>query len=481
MLSFYTILQMVEIDFAKVVWEDIIHKLNNKSREIVVPYPRFISLLLEYMMPKYKKVKLMLNPTQVFSVYNWASKPKQLEGTPFTNHMLAICKADVPMESKAPRTSSKAEKKVSQGKIPRAKTGLRRKQYSKHTSESKNKANKGTNPSVLVDNTKSIEDELKTTHTNLGTNVESSSAKISKTIKLEDSSKLMHDVKTDFMDLDSPKDEPIFVQDKNEEAEEADKYEDTHATSHEETEDSLVPYPPSLKIIQLRELTNQVLLLQSQNQKLDLIPFEPKELSSMITILSGEVKELKKHVKEMEFELPEDLKELPTKLDTFTSTVSSPTFHVAELKTLQWKLPADFLALPSQVSSVQAKLKTLDALTSLLNKVTDNLNMFAHIMEIASPKAGDTNVPSTGKADAEKANLKKQPTPKTPQTTSAFQSPFSSSPPRSSPQNEGELIKKDKGKAIMSSKDDEEEETESDFENDHANTADSMVESFKKS
>nr|GEV29481.1 cysteine and histidine-rich domain-containing protein RAR1 [Tanacetum cinerariifolium] len=142
---------------------------------------------------------------------------------------------------------------------------------------------------------------------------------------------------------------------------------------------------------------------------------------------------------------------------------------------------------PMEVSSVQAKLKTLDALPSLLNKVTDTLNMFAHIMEIASPKAGDTSVPSTGQVDtspaegekntnqaitsqlfqrkiakdAKKANLKKQPTPKTPQTTSAFQSSFSSSPPRSSPQNEGELIKKDKGKATMSFKDDGEEETES--------------------
>ncbi|GJU94884.1 hypothetical protein Tco_1319640 [Tanacetum coccineum] len=47
------------------------------------------------------------------------------------------------MESKAPRTSSKAEKRVSQGKILRAKTRLRRKQSSKHTSESKTKENKG--------------------------------------------------------------------------------------------------------------------------------------------------------------------------------------------------------------------------------------------------------------------------------------------------------------------------------------------------
>nr|GEV32342.1 uncharacterized mitochondrial protein AtMg00810-like [Tanacetum cinerariifolium] len=101
-----------------------------------------------------------------------------------------------------------------------------------------------------------------------GTNVESSSDEISKTIKLEDLSKLMQDVKTSFIDLDSPEDETIIVSNENEMEEEADKYEDTHATSHEETEDSLVPHPSFLKAFQLREVTNQVMLLQSQIQKL---------------------------------------------------------------------------------------------------------------------------------------------------------------------------------------------------------------------
>nr|GEZ04970.1 hypothetical protein [Tanacetum cinerariifolium] len=86
------------------------------------------------------------------------------------------------------------------------------------------------------------------------------------------------------------------------------------------------------------------------------------------------------------------------------------------------------LALPSQVFTIQAKLKTLDALLSLLNKVIDTFN----------------------------------------------------SPPRSSPQTEMERIKKDQGKATMSSMDNEEKETESDFENDDANPGDLMVESSKK-
>nr|GFC67273.1 hypothetical protein [Tanacetum cinerariifolium] len=48
-----------------------------------------------------------------------------------------------PVEFKAPRTSSKAEKKVYQDKMIGAKTRLKRKQSSNHTSESKTEANKG--------------------------------------------------------------------------------------------------------------------------------------------------------------------------------------------------------------------------------------------------------------------------------------------------------------------------------------------------
>ncbi|GJT75796.1 hypothetical protein Tco_1042521, partial [Tanacetum coccineum] len=47
------------------IWEDLIHKLNKKTREKIVPYPRFISLLLEHMAPKYDNEELTMNPTQM--------------------------------------------------------------------------------------------------------------------------------------------------------------------------------------------------------------------------------------------------------------------------------------------------------------------------------------------------------------------------------------------------------------------------------
>ncbi|GKC82041.1 hypothetical protein Tco_1137758 [Tanacetum coccineum] len=108
----------------------------------------------------------------------------------------------------------------------------------------------------------------------------------------------------------------------------------------------------------------------------------------------------------MEIELHGDLKEIPTKLETFTFTISSLSSQVAELKNIEWELPAEFQALPSQVSLVQEKLKTLDSLPSLLNKVTDTLNRFATMVENTS-RVARNNVPSTSQATASPAEGEK--------------------------------------------------------------------------
>ncbi|GJR70986.1 hypothetical protein Tco_0017051 [Tanacetum coccineum] len=101
----------------------------------------------------------------------------------------------------------------------------------------------------------------------------------------------------------------------------------------------------------------------------------------------------------MEIEFLRDLKEIPRKLETFISTISSLSSYVAKLKNIQWELPAEFLNLPSQVSSVQEKLKTLDSLPSLLHKVTNTLNRFATMVENALG-ATSINVSSVGKTTA---------------------------------------------------------------------------------
>ncbi|GJT24183.1 hypothetical protein Tco_0894120 [Tanacetum coccineum] len=65
-----------------------------------------------------------------------------------------------------------------------------------------------------------------------------------------------------------------------------------------------------------------------------------------------------------------------------------------------------FLHLPSQVSLVQEKLKTLDSLLSLLQKVTHTLNSFSTMVDNAS-RATSMNVPSAGQATASPAEGEK--------------------------------------------------------------------------
>ncbi|GKB37028.1 retrovirus-related pol polyprotein from transposon TNT 1-94 [Tanacetum coccineum] len=325
------------VDYAKIIWEDLIHKLNKKSRGKIVPYPRFISLLLEHMMPNYDNEELTISHTQ-----------------------------------------------VPQGKKPGAKSGLKRKQSSKHISESKTEASKsktgqsekdtqsnsakdkssshpspptlvvgnmhkeaqqaadgptslgatseevthpqlssGSNLNVLVDKTKSAGDGLKTAHIDSGVNEASRADDILLKVKLEDLSDILKDTRFAFFTLDSPPDKPITVSYKSEKEEEVSNDKDIDATSHDVPEDTLLPPPPSPKSAQIQELMAQV----------------------------------------------------------------------AELKNIQWELPAEFLNLPSQVSSVQEKLKTLDSLPSLLHKVTDTLNRFATMVENSSG-ATSMNVPS---------------------------------------------------------------------------------------
>ncbi|GJW17903.1 hypothetical protein Tco_0025339 [Tanacetum coccineum] len=66
----YCLASRINVDFARIIWEDLIHKLKKKSRERVIPYPRFISLLMEYMAPEYANESCTINPTQIFNIHN---------------------------------------------------------------------------------------------------------------------------------------------------------------------------------------------------------------------------------------------------------------------------------------------------------------------------------------------------------------------------------------------------------------------------
>ncbi|GJT69600.1 hypothetical protein Tco_1028886 [Tanacetum coccineum] len=232
----------------------------------------------------------------------------------------------------------------------------------------------GTNPSILVDQTKSAGDGLKTSHTDSGTNKESRADDISKKIKLEGLSDLLKDTRSAFFTPDSPQGEPIIVSNESEEEKEVAKDKDTHASSHDLTD---------LLVTSLKPEFSKLL---ASHDFASCLPNTLKELPSKFTELSREIKELKKHVQDMEIKLPGDLKEIPTKLETFTSTISNLLSH--------------------------EKLKTLDSLPSLLNRVTNSLNRFATMVENAS-RATTKDVPSASQATASPAEGEKNINPAT--------------------------------------------------------------------
>ncbi|GJY63300.1 hypothetical protein Tco_0464760 [Tanacetum coccineum] len=161
-------------------------------------------------------------------------------------------------------------------------------------------------------------------------------------IKLEDLAKLVSQIHPSFMDLDSPEDDLVIIIDESDEDE-----------PNAETEDTSVPKSLSPKSSQIQELTNLVLILQSKKHQLEL---EKNKAEAEAALLKAQ-----------------------------------PSFPN--------ELPEEFLSLPAKVESAQAKLKTLDALPSLLLNVTKAMNKFAEILESSSTKAGDQSVPSAGQAD----------------------------------------------------------------------------------
>ncbi|GKA89853.1 hypothetical protein Tco_0811665 [Tanacetum coccineum] len=222
-----------------------------------------------------------------------------------------------------------------------------------------------------------------------------------------------------FKDLDSPEDDPVIIIEESDEEEN----DEIHATKN------------------------------SQKHKLEL---EKNKAEAEAALLKSQPS----------FPNVERLKELcslPTKLKDILSKLNELT-----RETLQWELPQEFLSLPAQVATVQAKLKTLDALPGLLSHVIKALNKFAQVLVYTSSKAGDKSVPLRGQADtmpAEGEKNKNQPT-----ISQLFQRRA----------EKGEHIKKDNGKKAMPSEDTKEESTKSDSDDKITHVPGSTVESSLK-
>ncbi|GKB20658.1 hypothetical protein Tco_0854581 [Tanacetum coccineum] len=416
----------------------------------------------------------------LYSLANRALKKNQPEGPPFTDHMLAIFKAYMPVEHKAPNTSSYTRKKDSKGKKPGAKSRHRKQPTSyKHHPLSKIKAtNGGPSKEPIGSKTSHLVKETQSTSA-LDTNPSQPPASTPVVARLykEDQqaaggpislgvtiSTIIHSESTSEHDvlakskagadfgLSAPKDS-ISQTTCNDEG--PNKLSPDHISastnphvlvkktkSMSEWLETVLTQPTigkgasdiAKKIDEGEEEDGEIHAtkhnetedtLAPQPPSLSSLPTKLKELPSKFNDLTKEVNGLKKHVHELEIKLTRDLKVIPNKLETFTSTIKSLTTQVAGLKTLYF-LHLQHKRLEILVFLQHAKL----ALNLLRGKRT----------QIKSPSLIPQRAPLSLK---------------------------------------GEHIKKDKGKKVMSLKDSKEKGSESDFDNTIHLTG-SMVESSKK-
>ncbi|GJT78257.1 hypothetical protein Tco_1044982 [Tanacetum coccineum] len=477
-------------DYANIFWKDIINKLKKKQREKVVPYTRFLSLLIMHKMKdEYGDGDVTLYPTQVFSVSNWALKANQPEEPPFTDHILAICSAAKLVHSTSLKQPSVSSEEATKGGSSKAPTGVTSEEranphlnsgmpafnlnkpifstsftiHSEFASGDDASADSiaeadpglfdpndsipqqqgmdegtkntsfhhistGTDPRVLADQTKSVSEGLETVLTQPITGKGASS--IARQVEEEEASNTIK-----LEDLAKLVNE-----------DEEDEHKLEIKKNKVEAEAALLKAQPSFPNMgQLNELL--VKSLQTEFSKMlsardfcSSLPTELKDLSSKFNELTEEIKRLKKQVHELKIKLLRDLKEIPTKLEDFTKTVTNLTYQVGEMKTLQLELPAGFLSLPAQ---------------------------FDQVLDCASSKAEDQSVLSAGQADTMPAEGEKN-----------INQAIISYLPKSSFQPKEGHIKKDKGKKAMSLEEAEKESTNSDSD-DESHVTGSMVESSR--
>ncbi|GJW33070.1 hypothetical protein Tco_0053102 [Tanacetum coccineum] len=181
----------------------------------------------------------------------------------------------------------------------------------------------GTELHVLADQTKSVSEGLETIFTQPITGKGASSVakqineETSSSIKLEDLAKLVLLVQPSFKDLDSPEMIMLLL-----------------LMILMKTRKIKFMMLQMMKLKTLQFLIPYLSLLKFRSLPTSSLPTDLKDLPSKFNEMTEEVKGLKKQVHKLENELPGDLKEILTKLKDFTKTVAS----------------------------VQAKLKTLDAL-----------------------------------------------------------------------------------------------------------------------
>nr|GEU93553.1 hypothetical protein [Tanacetum cinerariifolium] len=205
-----------------------------------------------------------------------------------------------------------------------------------------------TNPSILVDKTKSAED----------------SSNDDEEIKIDDLIELMQKTVASSMELESPiDDQPIQVS-----REDSQKY----------------------------KLEKEKVVVEAKVANLKALPSYPNVQQLTELLLNSLKPEFNNLIKAHNFSslIPTELKDLLRKFEAINGTLAL-TKKVDKLEGLKLEIQVDLVALHVQVSSIGsqlAKLKVLDAISTILGKVVVAMDRFAHDISLESQKAGDTSV-----------------------------------------------------------------------------------------
>ncbi|GJR00132.1 hypothetical protein Tco_0523116 [Tanacetum coccineum] len=338
----------INIDYAIIFWENIIIKLNKRHREKVVPYTRFLSLLMMHKMKEgYGDAKPVVfkapKPSSNAERVPQGTKPRAKLG--HKKHSISL---------KQPSVSSK---EATKGRSSKAPTGSKIGHSKKRKESSSAMDSNPSQPLVFtpVDTRMHKEDQQATGGpTSLGVTSEERAylnsivfalgcdASADSTAKLDPRLSALNDSIPQQQDLDLPEDDPVIVVDDSNEDEEdeltnqvlilqSQKHKLELEKNKDKAEAALLKAQPSFPNVgQLNDLL--VKSLQTEFSKIlsahdfsSLLPIELKDLPSKFNELAKEVKGLKKQVHELEIKLPGDLKEIPTKLEDFTKTITSLT------------------------------------------------------------------------------------------------------------------------------------------------------------
>ncbi|GKA33255.1 hypothetical protein Tco_0719622 [Tanacetum coccineum] len=330
----YSLANGINIDYASIFWEDIILNLKKKQREKVVPYTRFISMVIMHKMKEgYRNDEVTKYPTQDFSVNNWTLKPNQPEEPPFINRMLANCNPEAQPGHKKQSSlkqafvsSKEATKDPGMHKEDQQATGSLTSLGV--TSEARPTLNSvvsaSGNDALAVSTTKA--DPRNYAPSDFIPQQQDQTKSVSERLDAVLTQPLTRKGQLTMLTIEKKKPStikryPVII------IEESDKEEndEIHATKNVETEDTSVP-------VFISKLT----------------PTDKTFLPKLNDTQLEKYKSLKINFN-LEIKLPGELKEIATKLEKFRKIVTSLTSQVAELKTLQWKLPQEFISLPAQV------------------------------------------------------------------------------------------------------------------------------------